>query len=138
MLKVYKANTDVAFTVNAGGKRKRISFTSKSGNGGSVYFTNDPLVQKGIEKHPWFNDKVMLRESVDEKALQKEAKEKEEEELKKKEEALVHHVDSPNEAKDYLADKFGISRSKMRTVSAILSVAKECGVLLEGLEASEQ
>lgn len=134
MLKVYIANTDVAFTINYGDKRKRISFTSKSGNEGSVFFTSDELVQKGIEVHPWYNDKVMLREEVDEEKLAAEAAAKKEEQKAKAEEALVHHVDSPNEAKDYLADKFGISRSKMRSVSSIIQVAKECGVILEGLD----
>lgn len=137
MLKVYIANTDVAFTVNVGDKRKRVSFISKSGNNGSVYFTSDPLEQEGIEKHPWYGEKVTLRESIDEKALAAEAERKKKELEKKQEEALVHHVDSPNEAKDYLADKFGISRSKMKTVSSILAVAKECGVVLEGLESNE-
>lgn len=137
MFKVYIANTDVAFTINYGDKRKRISFTSKSGNSGSVYFTSDELVQEGIEKHPWYGDKVMLRESVDEERLAQEAAAKEDERKSKESEALVHHVDSPNEAKDYLADKFGISRSKMRSVSAILQVAKECGVVLDGLDGND-
>lgn len=137
MLKVYIANTDVAFTVNVGDKRKRVSFISKSGNNGSVYFSHDPLEQKGIESHPWYGEKVTLRETIDEKALAAEAERKKKEQEEKQNEALVHHVDSPNEAKDYLADKFGISRSKMKTVSSILAVAKECGVVLEGLESNE-
>lgn len=135
MLKTYIANTDVAFTVTVGNKRKRVSFISKSGNEGSVYFTSDPKLQEGIEKHPWYGDKFTLREAVDEKALA------DEEEKKKVAhddvddgELLVHHVDSPNEAKDYLADKFGVARSKMKTLSAILAVAKEYGVVLEGLD----
>lgn len=136
MLKVYIANTDVAFTVSVGNNRKRVSFISKSGNEGSVYFTDNPEVQEGIEKHPWFGDKVMLRESFSDEEL---AAEEDGKNLADNGdgEPLVHHVDSPNEAKDYLADKFGISRSKMRTLSAILAVAKECGVVLEGLEVDE-
>ena len=127
MLKVYIANTDVAFTVNVGNKRKRVSFTSKSGDNGSVYFSSDELEQKGIERHPWFGDKVMLRESVDEKEIAAEAEQDQGDKA-------VHHVDSPNEAKDYLAEKYGISRTKMKSLSAILSIAKECGVTFEGLD----
>lgn len=127
MLKVYIANTDVAFTVNVGNKRKRVSFTSKSGDNGSVYFSSDELEQKGIERHPWFGDKVMLRESVDEKEIAAEAEQDQGDKV-------VHHVDSPNEAKDYLAEKYGISRTKMKSLSAILSIAKECGVTFEGLD----
>lgn len=134
MLKIYIANTDVAFTVSVGNKRKRVSFISKSGNEGSVYFTSDPKLQEGIEKHPWYGDKVTLRETVDEKALAEEEEKKKAAHDDDGGETLVHHVDSPNEAKDYLADKFGISRSKMKTLSSILAVAKECGVVLEGLD----
>lgn len=134
MLKIYIANTDVAFTVSVGNKRKRVSFISKSGNEGSVYFTSDPKLQEGIEKHPWYGDKVTLREAVDEKALAEEEEKKKAAHDDDGGETLVHHVDSPNEAKDYLADKFGISRSKMKTLSSILAVAKECGVVLEGLD----
>lgn len=135
MLKTYIANTDVAFTVSVGNKRKRVSFISKSGNEGSVYFTSDPKLQEGIEKHPWYGDKVTLREAVDEKALAEEGeKKKTAHDDDDDDKPLVHHVDSPNEAKDYLAEKFGISRTKMKTLSAILAVAKECGVTLEGLD----
>lgn len=134
MLKVYIANTDVAFTVNVGNKRKRVSFTSKSGDNGSVYFSSDELEQKGIERHPWFGDKVMLRESVDEKEIAAEGEQQAAEAEQDQGDKVVHHVDSPNEAKDYLAEKYGISRTKMKSLSAILSIAKECGVTFEGLD----
>ena len=38
------------------------------------------------------------------------------------------------DAKDYLADTFGVSRTKMKTKEDVLAVAKEFGVELEGLE----
>ena len=38
------------------------------------------------------------------------------------------------DARDYLAETFGVSRSKLKTKEDILAIAKEKGVELEGLE----
>ena len=38
------------------------------------------------------------------------------------------------DAKDHLAETSGVSRSKMKTKEDILTIAKEKGVELEGLE----
>lgn len=127
MFNKYQSGTDLAFSVMVGNERMRILFEGKS-TGSSVYMTRDPKVQKAIESHYWFNDKFFLVESIDEKKAAAKAKKKVAEEKK------THVVTDVEDAKDYLAETYGVSRSKMKTKEDILAIAKEKGVELEGLE----
>lgn len=135
MFKKYQAGTDLAFSVMVGNERMRILFEGKS-TGSSVYMTRDPKVQKAIESHYWFKDKFFLVESIDEKKEAAEAKKKAAAKNKKKvaDEKKTHVVTDVEDAKDYLAETYGVSRSKMKTKEDILAIAKEKGVELEGLE----
>ena len=135
MFNKYQAGTDLAFSVMVGDERMRIVFDGKS-VGCSVYMTRDPKVQKAIESHYWFNDKFFLVESIDEKKEAADAKKKASVKTKKKvaDEKKTHVVTDFEDAKDYLAETFGVSRSKMKTKEDILEIAKEKGVELEGLE----
>ena len=135
MFNKYQAGTDLAFSVMVGDERMRIVFEGKS-TGSSFYMTRDPKVQKAIESHYWFNDKFFLVESIDEKKEAAETKKKAAAKTKKKvaDEKKTHVVTDFEDAKDYLADTFGVSRSKMKTKEDILAIAKENGVELEGLE----
>ena len=135
MFNKYQAGTDLAFSVMVGNERMRINFEGKS-TGSSVYMTRDPKVQKAIESHYWFKDKFFLVESIDEKKETAEAKKKAAAKAKKKvsDEKKTHIVADIEDAKDYLAETYGVSRSKMKTKEDILAIAKEKGVELEGLE----
>ena len=135
MFNKYQAGTDLAFSVMVGNERMRILFEGKS-TGSSVYMTRDPKVQKAIESHYWFNDKFFLVESIDEKKEAADAKKKAAAKNKKKvaDEKKTHVVTDVEDAKDYLAETYGVSRSKMKTKEDILDIAKEKGVELEGLE----
>lgn len=135
MFNKYQSGTDLAFSVMVGNERMRILFEGKS-TGSSVYMTRDPKVQKAIESHYWFNDKFFLVESIDEKKEAAEAKKKAAAKAKKKvaEEKKTHVVTDVEDAKDYLAETYCVSRSKMKTKEDILAIAKEKGVELEGLE----
>ncbi len=133
MFKIYQANCDIAFNIKLDGGSKRIVFEGQS-HGTSVYATRDTKEQKGIESHYWFGDKFFLKETVDEKKLAAEAKKKAEEKAKQvAAEKNTHTVTDIADAKEYLADRFGVSRSKMKTKADVLAVAKENGVELEGL-----
>jgi hypothetical protein len=134
MFNKYQAGTDLAFSVMVGNERMRIIFEGKS-TGSSVYMTRDPKVQKAIESHYWYNDKFFLVESIDEKKEAAEAKKKAAAKKKKvADEKKTHVVTDFEDAKDYLAETYGVSRSKMKTKEDILAIAKEKGVELEGLE----
>lgn len=136
MFNKYQAGTDLAFSVMVGNERMRINFEGKS-TGSSAYITRDPKVQKAIESHYWFNDKFFLVESIDEKKEAAEAKKKKAASKAKEkaaDEKKTHVVTDVEDAKDYLAETFGVSRSKMKTKEDILAIAKKKGVELEGLE----
>lgn len=129
MFNKYQAGTDLAFSVMVGDERMRIVFEGKT-MGSSVYMTRDPKVQKAIESHYWFNDKFFLAESIDEKKKKAAAKAKK----KVADEKKTHVVTDVEDAKDYLAETYGVSRSKMKTKEEILAVAQEHGVELEGFK----
>lgn len=135
MYKKYQAGTDLSFSVMVGNERVRVVFEGKT-MGCSIYGTRDEKLQKAIESHYWFNDKFFLAESVDEKKEAAEAKKRAAAKTKKKaaEEKKPHIVTDFEDARDYLAETFGVSRSKLKTKEDILSIAKEKGVELEGLE----
>jgi len=135
MYKKYQAGTDLSFSVMVGNERVRVVFDGKT-MGCSIYNTRDEKLQKAIESHYWFNDKFFLVEAVDEKKEAAEAKKRAVAKTKKKaaEEKKTHIVTDFEDARDYLAETFGVSRSKLKTKEDILSIAKEKGVELEGLE----
>ncbi len=135
MYKKYQAGTDLSFSVMVGNERVRVVFEGKT-MGCSIYGTRDEKLQKAIESHYWFNDKFFLKEAVDEKKEAAEAKKRTAAKTKKKaaEEKKTHIVTDFEDARDYLAETFGVSRSKLKTKEDILSIAKEKGVELEGLE----
>ena len=135
MFKKYQAGSDLAFSVMVGNERMRIVFEGKT-MGSSIYMTRDPKVQKAIESHYWFKDKFFLVECIDEKKEAAEAKKKAASKTKKKvvDEKKTHVVTDFEDAKDYLAETYGVSRSKMKTKEDSLDIAKEKGVELEGQE----
>lgn len=135
MYKKYQAGTDLSFSVMVGNERVRVVFEGKT-MGCSIYGTRDEKLQKAIESHYWFNDKFFLVEAVDEKKEAAEAKKRAAAKNKKKaaEEKKTHIVTDFEDARDYLAETFGVSRSKLKTKEDILAIAKEKGVELEGLE----
>lgn len=135
MYKKYQAGTDLSFSVMVGNERVRVVFDGKT-MGCSIYGTRDEKLQKAIESHYWFNDKFFLVEAVDEKKEAAEAKKRAAAKTKKKaaDEKKTHIVTDFEDARDYLAETFGVSRSKLKTKEDILSIAKEKGVELEGLE----
>ena len=134
MFKTYQGYSDLAFNVKVEGGMRRIVFDAQS-RGTSIYSTRDTKEQKAIESHYWFKDKFWLLEEVDEKKLEAEAKKKAAAKAKKAEdEKKTHQVEDIADAKDYLADTFGISRSKMKTREDVLAIAKENNVVLEGLD----
>lgn len=135
MYKKYQAGTDLSFSVMVDNERVRVVFEGKT-MGCSIYGTRDEKLQKAIESHYWFKDKFFLVEAVDEKKEAAEAKKRAAAKTKKKaaEEKKTHIVTDFEDARDYLAETFGVSRSKLKTKEDILSIANEKGVELEGLE----
>lgn len=130
MIKTYKAYTSVVISCINKGSRYHIAFDTLT-NGTSTYTTTDKDEQEAIESHPWFDSKIYLQSSIDETEQVKKNRRKA---AQKKLEQDVHIVQSFTEAQDWLAEKFGISRSKMKTKEEILAQADSCGVKLQGLD----
>lgn len=129
--KKYIAKSDVSVSVVlANGKSLHVSFSALS-NGGSVYYTASEDIQKALERHYRYGKLFKEDKSYDENALPKananipivgasEGPKK----IK---------VNDPDEAKGYLSEKYGISRTKMKTLKAIKDEAMAHNIEFEGL-----
>lgn len=121
----YTAKTHVAISVPMpNGTNVHISFTPQTG-GGSVFYTNNNQLAEAIEKHNKYGKLfkkdaekpvkvVRTKENASKEAVA------EPKEPKKKKLSFACYED----AKDYLVDTVGISRTKLRTKTAIQSAAK--------------
>lgn len=110
---------------------RHIAFTPITGNG-SVFYTNDGELQKAIEKHRHYGvlfseDQNYVRE-LERQALKANGSQKTEESKNKT--IMVSDADA---AKSYLADNFGISRTKLKTIAQIQEAALSCGIEFEGI-----
>lgn len=130
MKKKYIAKTDVSVNVLlSSGKSMHISFSPKT-HGGSVYYTEIEDVQVALEKHPRFNKLFKVDVTYDEnaeKAKKTMPKPIETTGVKK----MV--ISDPDAAKAYLSEKFGISRTKMKTIKAIKDEAMAHNIEFIGL-----
>lgn len=132
MKKIYRANTGIAINVVLGsGKSTHVTFTHLS-NGTSIFCTSDEDLQKAIEKHYKFGTLFRLKETIDE-SVAPEVKE-EETTTEAEAESTVIKVTDLQGAKDYLADKFGISRTALKSKTSILNQASLHGITFEGLD----
>ena len=136
----YTAKTHVALNVVLpSGKSMHISFTPITG-GGSVFYTNDPSVAQALDSHYKFGHlfkkveepaKAMQAKAPAHPETKAEAKAAAEEPAKvekKKDRTLTFAC--YEDAKDYLVETFGISRTKLRTQKAIEDMAKANNVKL--------
>ena len=123
-MKKYKAYTSLYLTVGYGGGNRHIQFDPLSTGSGSVYMTDDPEMQKAIEGHPSFGRYIEVEE-VDETPAAPVA-----EAVK---EPVEVEVSCPDDAKEYIADTFGVSRSQLRTVEAIKKSAAAHNIVFKGL-----
>lgn len=128
MTKTYKSGSDISINVIlAGNKNLHISFTPSS-DGTSTYTTKDANVQAAIEKHYRFG-KLFRLERVEDERKPKE-KPVQAAPVKKNEEISVPDL---SVAKDILADRFGISRTLLRTKDAIMEHAAAHGIVFTGI-----
>lgn len=104
---------------------RRIAFHATT-NGRSYYITDDEELQKGIERHPWFKSKFYL-ESVEEEASPQPSPLEREKGYDKKELTEMSFL-TLADAKNYLADKFGVVRSNIKTQEAAISAGEANGV----------
>ena len=130
MTKKYKSNSTISITVILpNGGRAHVTFTSVTG-GSSEYLTKDVNMMNALESHPSFGRKFRLAEVIEDKKVEAPAPApKKEAEPKKKEKKVIDvEVTCSEDAKEYLADKFGLSRSKLRNREQIQAAGEANGV----------
>lgn len=124
MLKKYASNSEVSLSVPmAGGGSVRVAFSPVTGGGG-VYYTEDEELQAAMEKHARFG-KLFHEEEIPEE--QEEVTDGAETDMQ---EEVTFEANCTNDAKDYLCERFGASRTKLRTRAACDEFAKEHGVTI--------
>lgn len=129
-MKRYIANSQLSINVNLkSGSSLHIRFASLTG-GKSVYYTDDKDIQDALERHPKFNRLFEVDKYFVENPVSKPAKDSPSDETSSFKKIKVSCAD---DAKDYLAEKFGTSRTQMRTISGIKAAAAEKGIEFEGI-----
>lgn len=159
-MKKYIAKTNVSINiVLASGTNRHISFSALSG-GGSVFYTDDPETIQAIERHYKYGKLFHIDPNVPEKHNKNSASKRgelisssvaseTEQELScmnessktngKSEDEDVDDglttivVSDPDSAKSYLAEHFGLSRTKIKTIKAIKEAAAANGIIFEGI-----
>lgn len=130
--KKYKATSHIAISViMPSGKSTRVSFSPLSG-GGSYFFTNDEELQAAMEKHHRYGSLFTIdRSYVEETSKPKEEKTPIEATIEPK--VVEVQVNCLADAKDYMSEHFGISRTKMNSSKAIAEYAAANNVKFIGL-----
>ena len=125
-MKVYKSKSQVSINIKIGDGHAHINFSSVTA-GGSVFYTDDAEVQKGIETHPKYGKLFKF-----DREILPEPEPTEAEEVAKTDEAIHKiKVNDLNEAKDYLCERYGASRTKLRSEKAIMAAAAEKGIVFD-------
>lgn len=159
MIKTYKSNTNISINVVLQSKKNlHISFTPLS-NGSSLFTTDSEEVQTAIERHYKFGtlfrlhavqDQSVAKEHVGKAGKKSSTKPADETENAATDDAGTSEDNSESDAgteartkkvtvsdlasaKDYLADKLGISRTILRSKKAIEEQAAANGIEFEGL-----
>ena len=128
MLKKYIAKTNVSVNVVLeSGANMRVSFDSVTG-GGSVYYTDDAEVQAALERHYKFGRLFRAEIVADTAAAVADEDTSAPCEGETAARPVRVEVSDPAAAKDYLADNFGINRTKLKSLKAINDAAAAHGV----------
>ena len=137
MLKEYRAKSTIGVTINLpkGGTR-RVSFSGNS-EGKSVFYTDDKDVQDALEHHSLFGTLFRLvgaSNVVEESPADMEETPHEEQPDDQGGEDIIHlPFVNLSDAKDYLADRFGVSRTRIRTREDVKRYAAQNGVVFDGI-----
>lgn len=152
MTKTYKANTNVSINIVLPNKKNmHIAFTPQS-DGSSIFVTDNAEIQNAIEHHYKYGVTFRLRKVAGQVPKFKtpasasaqatsdvEVTEATAEALEDGETSCTGtslekvKISDTSAAKDYLAERFGVSRTAMRSIKAIIEQATAHGIEFEGL-----
>lgn len=128
-MKKYIAKTSVSVNVTLGtGANLHLTFTSLTG-GGSVYYTDNEEIQKALERHYKYGKLFTAAEElpIAEEPSAEDAGEDKENGIK------VKVVSDLEEARNWLCEAYGLSRTKLRKEDSIKATALQYGIKLEGI-----
>lgn len=129
-MKKYISNSQLSINVTmASNNSLHVRFTPLTG-GGSVFYSDDKDIQEALERHPKFNKLFRIDPYYIEKPVKTAKKSTSNTASKSFRKVKVSCVD---DAKDYMADKYGTSRTQMKSIAEIKTVAAEKGVEFEGI-----
>ena len=120
MQKTYTASSELSFNVCMGTGHRHVAFVPFT-RGGSALTTDDTELQDAIERHRFFGTRITMTID-DSKPAERPAK--------AEPEAEQVHFTSPSDAKDYVAERWGISRTQLRTCAQIAQIAAAHGVII--------
>jgi len=126
--KRYDALTEISLNLIVGGCRKHVSFLPRT-NGASYYVTRDESVQSALERHPWFGIRFSLRvDDVPPVFVPSPSSSSVAGSNAEPCGLSVVDVRCWSDAKDYLVEHYGVSRTKVRVQSSIISFAASVGI----------
>lgn len=132
----FVSNSHIALNVVlANGASVHVVFVEHTGKG-SVFYTADEQLAAGLRSHVRFG-KLFKEEAMPEpKPVAATTKKVKAEAAAEEGEAVENKKTFSNneDAKDFLAERYGISRSKLRTRAAIETAAKSVGITIEWTE----
>ena len=126
----FTAKSHVALSVPMEKGNAHVSFVEKTGEGSTFYTNNDKLAE-ALRKHPKFG-RLFREEEVKEEPVKKPTATSDTTGGEAGAGKTPKVSFSNNEdAKEYFADRFGVSRSKLRTRQEIESIAKDKNIVIE-------
>ena len=126
MKKKYTAKSEVSLNIALpSGKNKHIAFMGITG-GGSAYYTADSEEQAALERHPRFGRLFRLSGCMEEPETPSEKVMIEEVEADS-----VMKFSCAEDAKNYLCETYGVSRTKLKTLQSIIDCAAGFGLMLD-------
>lgn len=134
MNKRYISGTCLSINLQIGGEGYRHIVFDPQHESGSSFISEDAEEQAYLESHPYFGEFFEL-----DPYWQDQSSGVEEEEAEEATALQELSFSNESDAKEYLAETFGVSRTKLKTRKAIESVATEQGITIrwESVTASE-
>lgn len=134
MIKHYSSDSQIALNIVLNnGKSTHITFIPLS-SGGSVYSTSVEEIQNALEKHYRFGDLFVLNHSENDTLPHTEKVSSKKRPISEENNLQVVSVNDLGEAKDFLAETFGVSRTSLKSQKSIIEIAKANGIEFDGLD----
>lgn len=117
------------------GNSIHVAFQPVTG-GGSIFYTDDEVVAAALERHHQYG-KLFKRDTDFDQHVTRTAQNSEAGKTDKPDEdsdkLTQINVTCPDDAKEYLCDKYGVSRTKLKSKKAIIDTAANFGIEFVGL-----